>query len=128
MKKLHTILSIFTLIVIFAFAAPEVDESIYASKYIKYSVERDGSAAVVNLDIVNLEQYDAIYLKRSDNPTDDFRQVKYLNQSQIKSLAKNASIIDKYPLPGNKDAYYKLTAISNKGIYKLFPCVKLSKY
>lgn len=128
MKNFLLSISVFSVIVLFSFAAPNEDESTYVSKYIKYSVERDGASALVTLDVANLMDYDEIYLKRSDNPTDDFRQVKFLSKDQIKNLAQSGTIRDQYPLPGNKDAYYKLIAISNKGIYKLFPCVKLSKY
>lgn len=128
MKNFLLSFSLLSVIVLFSFAAPNEDESIYVSKYIKYSVERDGGSALVTLDVANIEEYDEIYLKRSNNPTDDFRQVKYLSKNQVKELSQTGTIRDKYPLPGNVDSYYKVIAISNKGIYKLFPCVKLSKY
>lgn len=128
MKRYLLPISILFVIALFSFAAPNEDESVYSSKYIKYSVERSSGGAVVSIDVPNLDRYQEIYLRRSDNPTNDFRQVKYLAENQIKDLANNKTITDNYPLPGNIDAYYKLTAISKDGIYQLFPCVKLSKY
>lgn len=128
MKTYLLPLSILFIMAFLAFAAPNEDESTYVSKYIKYSVERNGGGAVVSIDVPNLDQYQELFLRRSDNPTDDFRQVKYLGIDQIKDLAYNKTIKDNYPLPGNIDSYYKLTAISKDGIYQLFPCVKLSKY
>lgn len=128
MKNLSTLILSSLVLILISFAPPSVDESVYSSKYIKYSVERDGSSALLKVDVADIAQYDEIYLRRSDNPTDDFRQVKYLTKSKISELASTGLIVDKYPLPGNMDTYYKVVAISNKGIYKLFPCVKLSKY
>lgn len=128
MKTTITITTIILTIFLFSFAPINTNESIYSSKYIKYSVERNGSTAVLNVEITDIDQYDEIYIRRSDNPMENFRQVKYLTKTQIGTLAQNKTIIDKYPLPGSKDTYYKVVAISKKGVYKLFPCVKLSKY
>lgn len=128
MKSTIFLFSLSIVTVLFSFTSPSEDESVYVSKYIKYSVERDGGQAIVTLDINEVNQYDEIYLRRSDSPTDNFRQVKYLSDGQIDKLAQSGVIKDKFPLPGNIDSYYKVVALSNKGIYKLFPCVKLSKY
>lgn len=128
MKKISTLVLASLLIALISFAPPSQDESIYSSKYIKYSVERDGSTAIVKVDVADIDQYDEIFLRRSNNPMNDFRQVKYLTKSKIGELASSGLIVDKYPLPGNIDTYYKVVAISNEGVYKLFPCVKLSRY
>ena len=128
MKLILPLFAVCITLILFSFAKPMQDESTYVNKYIKYSVERDGSSAKLTLDLVNIEQYDELYLRRSDNPTDNFRQVRYLKKNEIADLSREKIIVDKYPLPGNTDAYYKLVAIDSKGIYKLFPCVKLSKY
>lgn len=128
MKNLSILILASLTLILLSFAPSSVDESVYSSKYIKYSVERDGSRAVLKVDVTDIDQYDEIFLRRSDNPTDDFRQVKYLTKTKINELANTGLIVDKYPLPGNIDTYYKVVAISNEGIYKLFPCVKLSRY
>ncbi len=128
MKQIFTFLTLSFLLLLFSFTPLDKDESIYTSKYINYSVERQGSTAVLTVDITDIFQYDKIFIRRSNNPIEDFRQVKYLTKSQISELANSKRITDKYPLPGNIDTYYKVVAISNKGVYKLFPCVKLSKY
>lgn len=128
MKKISTLVLVSLFLALISFAPPSQDESVYSSKYIKYSVERDGTTAVVKVDVADIDQYDEIFLRRSNNPMDDFRQVKYLTKSQIGDLATSGLIVDKYPLPGNMDTYYKVVAISDEGIYKLFPCVKLSRY
>jgi hypothetical protein len=120
--------SFFILLFLVAFTKPMEDESVYISKYIKYSVVREGSSALVTLDINNIQDYDEIYLRRSDNPTDNFRQIRYIDKGEIGAFSKIGTIEDKYPLPGNIDSYYKIIAISKDGTYKLFPCVKLSKY
>ncbi len=127
--KLTLIFSTIVLaLIMMSFGIKNIDESTYSSKYIKYSVERDGSTALLKVAITDVSQYDEVYLRRSVNPTEDFRQVKYISKSQLESLAASGTIVDKYPLPGNVDTYYKVVAISNEGVYKLFPCVKLSKY
>jgi len=128
MKQIFTFTIFSSFILLLSFSPLDKDESIYSSKYINYSVERQGSTAVLSVDIVDISQYNQIYVRRSNNPMKDFRQVKYLTKSQISDLANSKTITDKYPLPGNIDAYYKVVAISDKGVYKLFPCVKLSKY
>jgi len=128
MKNKTTLILTFLFIALMSFTSKNINEATYSSKYITYSVERSGSTAVLTVDVVDLLDYDEIYLKRSTNPTEDFRQVKYLTKSQIPTLGHTGTIIDKYPLPGNMDAYYKVVALNKEGIYKLFPCVKLSKY
>lgn len=128
MKKTTTLFILAITFFLFSFAPSQYNEAYYSSKYINYSVERQGSTAVLQVDIIDINQYDEIYIKRSNNPMDDFRQVKYLSKSQINKLAQTKTIVDKYPLPGNSDTYYKVVAISKKGVYKLFPCVKLNKY
>ena len=128
MKNLSTLILASLGLILISFAPPSADESIYSSKYIKYSVERDGTRAILKVDVADIDQYDEIFLRRSDNPMVDFRQVKYLTKTKINELASSGMIVDKYPLPGNMDTYYKVVAISNDGVYKLFPCVKLSRY
>ena len=90
-------------------------------------MERIGSEAILKVNLENIDQYEQIYLKRSNNTTDDFRQVRLINKEQIHDLAINRIIKDKYPLPGNIDSYYKVIAISKEGVYKLFPCIKLNR-
>lgn len=112
---------------LFSFAPENNDESAYNNDFITYSVERIGSSAVLRVDIANISQYEEIFLKRSKAPLDDFRQVKRLSKTQMETLAQEGTIVDKYPLPGSKDSYYKVVVIK-KGTQKSFPSIKLSKY
>lgn len=124
---LINIIALILVAILFSFAPGNIDESSYDNLFIKYSVERTGSSATLQIDITNIGQYDEVFLKRSLAPLDDFRQIKRLSKAQMQTLIQEGTIIDKYPLPGNKDAYYKVVVISS-GTEKSFPSVKLSRY
>lgn len=109
-----------------SFATVGEEESAYENPFISYSVEKATGKVLINLDIKNLDQYTEVRIVRSDNPVTNFRQIKLLTNTNLKELASNSTVEDKYPLPSKSTAYYKLVTIDSYGVQKSYPSVKLN--
>lgn len=109
-----------------SFATVGEEESAYENPFISYSVEKATGTVLINLDIKNLDHYTEVRIVRSDNPVTNFRQIKLLTNSNLKELASNSTVVDKYPLPSKSTAYYKLVTIDSYGVQKSYPSVKLN--
>lgn len=114
------------IIATFSFATTGEEESAYENPFISYSVEKVTGKVLINLDIKNLDQYSEVRIVRSDNPVTNFRQIKLLTNENLKELASNNTVVDKYPLPSKSESYYKLVTIDSYGVQKSYPSVKLN--
>jgi hypothetical protein len=125
MKKL--ILSTITIMMTLVSFAFTGNESLYESTNVTYSVEKIKGEVIIHIDFKDLAQYAEVSIVRSDNPTTYFRSIKQLSDDKLNELAADSKVVDKYPLPGGTNSYYKLVTIDHYGVQKSYPSVKLSK-
>ena len=123
-KMILSTLAIMMTLASFAFTG---NESIYEGTTVTYSVEKIKGEIVINLDIKDLDKYAEISIVRSDNPTTYFRSIKQIGADKMGELVADSKVVDKYPLPGSSNAYYKLVTVDHYGVQKSYPSVKLSK-
>lgn len=111
---------------LFSFTLPG-EESIYDGNHVGYNVERSQGVVLINLILKDPSKFQEINILRSDKPTENYRNIKSLDPSQVAELNIDNVIIDKYPLPGSINAYYKIQTIEKSGVQRTFPMVVLSK-
>ncbi|MGB1247730.1 MAG: hypothetical protein ACPG4Z_02510 [Chitinophagales bacterium] len=123
MKKIITILALIVSTTLL-FANYE-GESSYESSGMSYNVERSGGQVYLYIQMPNAEQYSEVQLYRSDNMTESFKRIKYLNADAAAELGTSGLLVDKYPLPARQDAYYKIVTTDANGVQKTYPAVVL---
>lgn len=103
------------------------ESNAFTNSYISYTVEKEGSIVLINLSINDLSQYELVEVLRSDNPNENFRRVKYLKGSSLNELQGNPTVVDKYPLSGKVDSYYRVSTTDVTGVTRFYPSVQLNK-
>jgi hypothetical protein len=116
---------VFTSLILFSFTLPG-EESIYEGTKVSYKVEKENSVVVINLDLMDPNDFQEIVIMRSDNPSEYFRSIKELSKDQISQLGKENVLLDKYPLPSTMVSYYKVQTIDKFGVQRSYPSVKLA--
>lgn len=126
MKNLRNFIVVLA-IALFSFTSAG-EESVYEGTNVNYNVSKANGIVKIQLGLLEPENYDGIIVMRSDSPSGLFRNVKEMTASDMSNLTSNNTIIDKYPLPGSVTAYYKVQTVDKSGVYRSYPCVKLSKH
>ncbi len=116
---------VFTSLILFSFTLPG-EESIYEGTKVSYKVEKENGVVVINLDLMDPNDFQEILIMRSDNPSEYFRSIKELSKEQISQLSTENVLLDKYPLPSSISSYYKVQTIDKLGVQRTYPSVKLA--
>jgi len=100
-------------------------DSDYVREHIAYRIEKKGTEVHIYLNLKTPEDLDYLFIKRSYTMNGEYSQVKYVQNLDEIDFSSELQIIDKYPLPGNKESYYKIVVVCKKGVMKTYPCVKI---
>lgn len=89
-------------------------------------VERDGRKVTVYILVENLKDYKEVYVQRSDETMLGTGNCKYFTPKDFK-LKKYTEVIfeDKYALPAQKDAYYRIKCEDLSGVVRTYPWIQL---
>lgn len=73
----------------------------------------------------NLDKISEVIIQRGTDPTQPLRQIRILTTKEIEQL-KNAPLtwVDKFPLSGATDAFYRAAVTYKEGYQRIFPAIE----
>lgn len=130
MKTLKLTLSL--LAVLFISSAVVANNSDKISKMTRdVVVEPTKNGATVTLDMYfkHPENIKEMTIERGTVLGESFRQVKVFGASDIASITDGKyTAIDKYPLSGNENIYYRVVVVDKDGVIRFFPASAIQNY
>lgn len=89
-------------------------------------IVREGRKVMVYILIENLKDYKEVYVQRSDETMLGTGNCKYFTPKDF-DLKKYTEVIfeDKYSLPAQRDAYYRIKCEDTNGVLRTYPWVLL---
>lgn len=89
-------------------------------------VERESRKVMVFILVENLKDYKEVYVQRSDETMIGTGNCKYFTPKDFK-LKKYTEVIfeDKYPLPAQRNSYYRIKCEDLHGVVRTYPWILL---
>ena len=122
------------LVIVFALSlkifatTPPTDKHEFKStdREINFDIERKQGEVALYFQSLVFSSYDEILIERSGSDNGSYTVCKTIEIAQAKINGDYYKTADKYPLPAQKDSYYRIKTISKDGSVKTFPPVLLT--
>jgi hypothetical protein len=128
MKKIFTTIAMLTMFAMLFAKGPGTEIHKFAPTYrdVVLEVERGKGDVVLHVLVKDAGQYYSVTIEKSEDVLNNYSQCKYINIKTEKPTAEDYFLRnDKYPLPAQKDSYYRVITVDKEGITKVYPGVLL---
>jgi hypothetical protein len=89
-------------------------------------LQRGKGEVLIHLLVKDISQYDHILIERSADSPNYFAQCKYISCADEKTDNGYLLKVDKFPMPGSKDVFYRIKTVTKDGIARAYPAVQLA--
>lgn len=95
-------------------------------KAVSLDVERVNGEVTLNLNTQDAEKYKSIIIERSASEIDAYAQVCVITGDELGNMsAAGLEKVDKYPINAQTTSFYRVKAVEENGVIRMFPAVEL---